>query len=89
MPDWKAETRAQFGDVVRELEAVQYRLLKIAARLRTPREEPAPSLEEEEPDDRTETRSVIECVLVDRINPAIQDLLAARKALRGRRKPAE
>ena len=88
MPDWKAETRAQFGDVVRELEAVQFRLLKIAARLRTPREEPA-LLEEEEPDDRTETRSVIECVLVDRINPAIQDLLTARKALRRRRKPAE
>lgn len=90
MPDWKAETRAQLGDVVRELEAVQYRLLVIATRLRTAREEPARLLKEEKPDDRTETRSVIECVLVDRLNPAIQDLVAARKALRGKeRRPAE
>ncbi|HEY9423028.1 MAG TPA: hypothetical protein VIW92_16570 [Thermoanaerobaculia bacterium] len=90
MPDWKAETRGQLGDAVRELEAVQYRLLGIAARLRRPQEEPARLLEEEEKDERTVTRSVVECVLVDRLTPAIRDLAAARKALREQgRRPAE
>jgi hypothetical protein len=77
MPDWKAETRTQLGDVVRELEAIQYRLLGIAASLRAPRDETARLLGGEEPEDLAETRSVIECVLVDRLSPAIRDLVAA------------
>ena len=77
MPDWKAETRTQLADVVRELEAIQYRLLGMAASLRTPRDETARLMGGEEPEDLEGTRSAIECVLVDRLAPAIQDLAAA------------
>lgn len=77
MPDWKAETRTQLADVVRELEAIQYRLLGMAASLRTPRDETTRLMGGEEPEDLEGTRSAIECVLVDRLGPAIQDLVAA------------
>jgi len=82
MPDWKAETRTQLGDVVRELEAIQYRLLGMAASLRTPRDETARLLGGEEPEDLEGTRSAIECVLVDRLGPAIQDLVAAMEGIK-------
>ena len=85
MPDWKAETRVQLQDVVRELEAIQYRLLGVAASLRTPRDETARLLGEggEEPENMEETRSAIECVLVDRLGPAIQELVAAAEGMTG------
>jgi hypothetical protein len=82
MPDWKAETRTQLGDVVRDLEAIQYRLLGVAANLRIPRGETARLLGGEEPEDMAEARSVIECVLVDRLGPAIRDLVAAVEGMR-------
>lgn len=77
MPDWKAETKAQLQDVVRELEAIQYRLLGLAASLRTPRDETARLLGGEEPENMAGIRSTIECVLVDRLAPAIENLVAA------------
>lgn len=83
MPDWKAETRSQLGDVVRELEGIQYRLLGIAASLRTPRDETARLLGGEEPENMEGTRSAIECVLVDRLGPAIRDLIAAAEGVAG------
>ena len=82
MPDWKAETRTQLTDVVRELEAIQYRLLGVAASLRVPRDETARLLGGEEPEDLPGTRSVLECVLVDRLGPAIQELTAAIEGLK-------
>lgn len=83
MPDWKGETRAQLQDVVRELAAIQYRLLGMAANLRTPRDETARLLGGEEPEDMAETRSAIECVLVDRLGPAVRDLIAAAEGVPG------
>ena len=83
MPDWKAETRAQLQDVARELEAIQYRLLGVAASLRTPRDETARLLGGEEPENMAETRSAIECVLVDRLGPAVRDLVAAAEGMAG------
>lgn len=83
MPDWKAETRAQLGDVVRELEGIQYRLLGIAASLKTPRDETARLLGGEEPEGLAGTRSAIECVLVDRLGPAIRDLAEAAEGVKG------
>lgn len=61
------EAEEQLRDVVQELRAVHYRLLGIAASLQPEPEEPEPA----------GVRARVECVLIDRIRPAIQDLSAA------------
>jgi len=80
MSKHEGEAQEQLRQIARELRSVHYRLLGIVATLPAPpNEEPAP-LEEEDLDDldiATEIRSAVECVLADRIRPAIQGLLAA------------
>jgi len=72
---WSAERqlglRAQLRAVAQELESIQTLLRKVAATL------PAPPREGTEPEARTPLRAVIECVLVDSLEPAIGDLRAA------------
>jgi hypothetical protein len=81
MPEVEREAEEQLREVVQELRAVHYRLLGIAASL-TPAERPAP-----EEAEGTAVRAVVECVLLDRIRPAIEDLAAAAADLR--EEPAE
>jgi hypothetical protein len=66
--------RTQLGDIVRDLEAIRFRLLGVRAALL-----PSPGgsgglPEEEPPDPAIEFRTVIECVLHDSLEPAIGDL---------------
>ena len=69
--------RAELQTVIQELEGLQGRLLEIRRGL-----PPPPSSTEDDdlnadPDASTEMGRVIECVLQDRIEPAVRDLLAA------------
>jgi hypothetical protein len=79
MSKYEGEAQEQLRQIARELRSVHYRLLGIVATLPAPandaNEEPAP--EDEDADVATEIRSAVECVLADRIRPAIQGLLAA------------
>jgi hypothetical protein len=65
----EAEAGAQLRDIAAELESIRLRLLGIHEGL------PAPEAGEEEEEGVT-LRSVIECVLNDSLEPAIQDLRA-------------
>jgi hypothetical protein len=77
MAKYEGEAQEQLRQIARELRSVHYRLLGIVATLPAPAdEEPAP-VEDEDADVATEIRSAVECVLADRIRPAIQGLLAA------------
>ncbi|HEV8578278.1 MAG TPA: hypothetical protein VGX68_04285 [Thermoanaerobaculia bacterium] len=73
----EAAAQAELRTLVEELEAVRVRLEKVHARLPVAAEETAMLLGEKEMDVSTEVRSVIECILNDRIEPAIRDLAAA------------
>jgi hypothetical protein len=66
--------RAQLREIVRDLEAVKFRLLGVKAALLASPGETGGHLEEEPPDPRTEIRTAIECVLHDSLEPAIRDL---------------
>jgi hypothetical protein len=68
------EAQAQLRRVVDELKGLRARLLAIAGGLP---EDPSMPIGEEDPDVATEVRSIIECVLVDQIGPAVRDLGAA------------
>jgi hypothetical protein len=68
--------QAQLREIVRDLEAIKFRLLGVKANLlsspgtgRLPEEEP--------PDPGSEIRTVIECVLHDSLEPAIRNLRGA------------
>ncbi len=74
---WKPPPKRKLGGIVEELEAIRRRLGDLHARLPVPPQETAMLLGEEEMDVSTEVRSVVECVLADRIEPAIRDLAAA------------
>lgn len=76
MSDVENEARTQLREVVQELRSVHYRLLGLIASL------PAPADPEGRQDDETADagswmRATLECVLVDRIRPAIEDLETA------------
>jgi hypothetical protein len=59
----------EIRDVVRDLEALRFRLVGVRASL------PAPESEEEgEGDAAVDLRAVLDCVLADSIGPALQDL---------------
>ena len=71
MTEAEIVARRQLRAVAEELESIQTLLQRIAATL------PAPPREGTEPEERTPLRAVIECVLVDSLEPAIGDLRAA------------
>ncbi len=78
MANLEADAQEQLRQIARELRSVHYRLLGIVASL-PPRDEAARLDDGEfaDPDAAAEIRAAVECVLVDRIRPAIQGLLAA------------
>jgi hypothetical protein len=73
------EERAQqqLREIVRELEAVQFRLLGVQASLPPAPMEVVRFLEEEEMDRRTQIRAAVQHVLEAAVRPAIRDLRAA------------
>jgi len=76
MSEVENETHAQLREVVQELRSIHYRLLGLIASL------PASADPETREDDETADpgswmRASLECVLIDRIRPAIQDLRIA------------
>jgi hypothetical protein len=72
----EAQAQEELGEEVGRLKGIRDRLREIARRLPAP-ENAAMLLGEEDPDVATEVRSVIECSLVDQIEPAIRDLATA------------
>jgi hypothetical protein len=60
--------RAELREIVRDLEALQSRLLKLKEGVTST------SPEDDQMDPETEIRTVVECVLQDSIRPAIRDL---------------
>ena len=73
----EAAAKAELRSIVEDLEGIRGRLVDLHARLPAPPNEAAMPAGEEELDAGSEARSVIECVLSDRIEPAILDLAAA------------
>jgi len=69
--------RAQIREIVRDLEAVKFRLLGVKADLLASSGGAGGLPDEEPPDPETEIRTVIECVLHDSLEPAIGDLRGA------------
>jgi hypothetical protein len=72
--------RREVQKIADELEAIVFRLRGVRASLPEPVEEAVRWLDIEELDSMTELRAVIDCVLLDRLGPAIRDL---REAARG------
>jgi hypothetical protein len=70
MSDIESEAQVQLREVVRELRSIHYRLLGLIASLPSPQ---TPE-DEEAADAGSWMRATLECVLVDHIRPAIQDL---------------
>jgi hypothetical protein len=83
MTERENDTREKLREIAGELDALQTRLREVALRLTAP---PRPLPDEAEDaldvtlDVATELRAVIECVLIDRIQPALRDL---RRVARG------
>jgi len=73
----EAAAQAALQQIVQELDNIRGRLTEIHERLPVPPKETAMLEGEEEMDVATEIRSVIECVLIDSLRPAIRDLAAA------------
>ena len=71
------QAQAEIRGVVEALEWIQSRLRSIAEALPRSPNEALMYAGEEDPDIATEVRSVIECVLADRIDAAVRDLTAA------------
>jgi len=79
MTERETAARETLREIAGELDALQARLREVAARLTAP---PRPLVDEkddmDEKDDAmdvaTELRAVIECVLMDRLQPALRDL---------------
>jgi hypothetical protein len=74
MPDVEAEARAEMEKITEGLKEIRSRLLRLHESLPISPREDVMLLGEEDPDFSTEARSLIECVLHDRIDPAIRDL---------------
>jgi hypothetical protein len=74
-PEEKAQE--QLREIVRELEAVQYRLLGVQAIVPPGILELVPIIEDEEMDLRTQLRAAVQNTLSELIEPAIRALRAA------------
>jgi hypothetical protein len=74
-----AETtaEAQLGEIADALEAIRFRLLGVQASLPPSPLERDPLLEEDEMDTATKLRTLVGCVLEDRIEPALRELRTA------------
>lgn len=83
-PDLQAAIREQILPAVSELKDIQERLRAFQESLPA-----APDPGEEEMDAVTELRSVLGCVLLDSLGPAIRDLLAAAAYVAKSREPGE
>jgi hypothetical protein len=77
MPSVEEAVQVEVGELVTELETAQKRLQRLHDRLPVSPREEAMLLGEAEPDVATEVRSIIECVIPDRIEPAIEALREA------------
>ncbi|HEY0510870.1 MAG TPA: hypothetical protein VGH73_03140 [Thermoanaerobaculia bacterium] len=79
MSRYVGEAQDQLRQIARELRSVHYRLLGIVASLPVPppEERLMDEMDAGGADAATEIRAAVECVLADRIRPAIQGLLAA------------
>jgi hypothetical protein len=75
----EAETAAQeaLRHIVKDLEAIRFRLWGVHSTLPVPARETAMLVGEEDMDVALEVRTVIECVINDWISSAIRDLQAA------------
>jgi hypothetical protein len=71
----------QIGDIARQVENLQFRLLGVRATLPESTAESVRLLDVDPMDDATELHALIDCVLRDRIEPALRELrkLAAVK----------
>jgi hypothetical protein len=74
LTDVEAAARERLQEAAAQLEALQRQLVEIHDSLPVSSREDLILLGEEDMDVATETRSVIECVLNDSIQPAIRDL---------------
>jgi hypothetical protein len=72
----------QIGDIAREVENLQFRMLGVQATLPETTAESVRLLDVDPLDDTTEIRATIDCVLRDRIEPALRELrkLARKKS---------
>jgi hypothetical protein len=77
MTETDAAAQEQLRAIARDLGDIRYRLLGVIASLSDGRPEAQSEEDDERSDLMTEMRSVAECVLADRLRPAIDDLLAA------------
>jgi hypothetical protein len=68
---------AQLGEIADALEAIRFRLLGVQASLPASPLERDPLREEDEMDAATRIRSLVGCVLEDRIDPALRELRTA------------
>ncbi|HTG36262.1 MAG TPA: hypothetical protein VLB76_25370 [Thermoanaerobaculia bacterium] len=71
-PDIESAAKAELRKIAEVLKDTRERLRAVQDSLPI-----APDLGDDEMDTATELRSVIDCVLVDSISPALRDLLAA------------
>ena len=69
-----AEAEQQVARVVDHLETVRWELLGIALSLREPPDPQANDQADNQADAEADLRGVLECVLADRIQPALEDL---------------
>jgi len=81
----------QIGDIAREVENLQFRLLGVQATLPESTAESVRLLDVDPMDEATELHALIDCVLRDRIEPALRELrkLAAVKRRKDRREETE
>jgi len=66
--------QAQLREIVRDLTAIQFRLLGVQASLPPAPEEIVRQLDVEAMETSTEIRTIVQCVLEDFLGPAIRDL---------------
>jgi hypothetical protein len=71
-PDIESAAQAELRKIAEALKVIRERLRAVQESLPV-----APDQGEDEMDTATELRSVIDCVLVDSIGPALRDLLSA------------
>jgi hypothetical protein len=81
MTEPEAAARDQLQNIAREVENLQFRLLGVQATLPETAAESVRLLDADPMDTATEIRAIIDCVLRDRIEPALRELrkLAAKK----------
>lgn len=77
--DLEAAVREELERIAAEMKSLRFRLLGAHATLPVSPREEVMLLGEEEPDLATEARSIIECVIHDAIDSAIEDLISAAR----------